>query len=72
MDQIYGRGLNQLSEKKKKRLLVKIDYEISYDSFENLLDFLLAREDDIALDIENFDALKGIFKDLFDTEPKED
>jgi hypothetical protein len=61
-----------MSEEKKKRLLVKFDYEINYDSFDNLLDFLLARETDIALDIEDFGTLKGIFIDLFDTEPKED
>ena len=59
-----------MNKKEKKHLLVQNDYPINDDSFDSLLDFLLDREDDIANDIENFGLLKGIFKDLFDTEAK--
>ena len=59
-----------MRKEKKKRLIVKFDYEINYESFDSFLDFLLEREDNIATDIENFGLLKEIFKDLFEADAK--
>jgi len=44
--------------------------EIDRKDLKDLIHFLLSREDDIALEEENFGLLKQIFKRLFGREPK--
>ena len=47
------------------RLVIKEPIEIDSDAFDSLIDFLLGREYDIAVDMEDFGCLKAIFRDLF-------
>lgn len=53
-----------------KTIHVKEPIEVSAESFDKLVDFLISREDDIAEEIEDFGELQGIFRDIFDEEAK--
>ncbi len=54
-----------------KTLIVKTHYEIEDKSFEDLMEFLLLNESNIAKKSGHWDFLTGIFKDLFEIEPEE-
>jgi hypothetical protein len=57
--------------KGKKKIVKKNDYvRINKEDLSDLISFLLAREIDIALEIENFGSLKRIFRRLFNRNPK--
>jgi hypothetical protein len=43
---------------------------ISRESYQRISEFLLARETDIAWDIEDFGHLREVFKEIFEREAK--
>ena len=49
-----------------KELIVKVPYEIEDKSFDDLLEFLILNENNIAKKWGHFAFLEGIFKDLFE------
>ena len=53
-----------------KKLVVKVPYEIKDGSFDDLLEFLLLNESNIAKKSGHWAFLEGIFKELFDTDPE--
>jgi len=60
-----------MSEEKKLKIFLKSEISITEKAFDNLIEFLLTRESDIALDIEDFGALKELYFDIFEEIPME-
>jgi len=54
-----------------RKLIVKVPYEIEDTSFEDLIEFLLLNENNIAKKRGHWAFLTGIFKDLFKEEATE-